>query len=110
MYMYAITYTDPSEPWGHAVEGHKLYRTPTALLDALNAHYDAWLAEDVQVWKAYKENAQGDFGVYDVMSRVAAMEREMALYAANYEGCSLGDALADEYDREYGVARYQVAD
>jgi hypothetical protein len=110
MHMFAVTYTDPSEPWGHAVEDGKLYRTPTALLDALNAHFDAWCVEEVGVWKAYKQGDDGQFGVYDYMSRTAAMERAMALYAGNYEGQTLLDALVDEYDREYGVARYQVAD
>jgi hypothetical protein len=110
MHLYALTYTDPSEPWGHAVEGGKLYRTPSALVDAANAHFDAWCVEEVGVWKAYKQREDGEFGVYDHMSRTEAAARTMALYAGDYEGMTLLDALVDEWWREYGFARYQVVD
>jgi hypothetical protein len=44
------------------------------------------------------------------MSRTEAAARTMALYAGDYEGMTLLDALVDEWWREYGFARYQVVD
>lgn len=106
MYLFAITFTDPSEPWGSAIEDRKLYRTPTEVVDAANAHFDAWMAEDAPIW--HDGGACGKYGHYEAVPRTEAMERDMARYVDNYEGISLLDALVDEYGREYGIGRYEL--
>lgn len=45
MNLYAVTYTDPSEPWGSAVYDRKLYRTPGEVLTALNEVFDRYVAD-----------------------------------------------------------------
>jgi len=122
MRLFAITYTDPSEPWGHAVEDGKLYSTPTALVDAWNAHFDAWWKAEVGRWTPAVctcptvDDVDDLFvvlpdcectGTYAHMTRREDLHDQWTLYYKD-SGQSFEDYLVDEYRREYGVASYQV--
>lgn len=97
MQMFAVTYTDPSEPWGAAVEDGKLYRTPSALVDAANAHFDAWCAQ--KLWKGTEA------------TRLDSLYIDWLKWGqTDHPGRSFEDHVIDEYSREHGLACYQVVD
>lgn len=87
MYLYAVTYTDPSEPWGVAVHENKLYRTPGELLTAFNDTYDKYVHD-------YTDDLRGNY----------------TYFSENYVGVSFEEMIAQEFSREYGVGRYELED
>lgn len=101
MQLYALTYTDPSEPWGSAIEGRKLYRTPSEVVDVANAHFEAWINELVTEWISHD--------LHPTVARWRGVLLRFEHWPANYEGCSLDQVLADEWSREYGFGLYEVA-
>jgi hypothetical protein len=101
MQLYALTYTDPSEPWGYAIEGRKLYRTPTEVVDAANAHFEAWCYELITAWISHD--------VHPTLPRWRAAMLRIEQCPANYAGRSLDQVLTDEWSHEYGFGLYEVA-
>lgn len=87
MDLYAVTYTDPSEPWGDAIAGRKLYRTPTEVLDALNDTFDRY--------------------VMDTLSRTLAHEG-LTYPLNNAHGASALERIEDDFSREYSVGIYHL--
>jgi hypothetical protein len=87
MKLYAVTYTDPSEPWGRAVLGGVLYRTPAEVVEAANAHFDEWRA-------------------YHRARMITDWHRNYARRGAGY---SFDQYQADEWTYEYGIGVYTVA-
>lgn len=86
MQLFAVVYTDPSEPWGYAIKDRKLYRTPGEVIDALNEAFDQFC-----------ESGHGDY-VRDNCSN----------YTLYYGNMTVEEALADEFDREYSVGLYEL--
>lgn len=94
MRLFAVTYTDPSEPWGAAILDRKLYRTPSEVCDAANAHFDKWCA--AELWRDCAD------------SRTDTYRKQMQAFPENYSGMALPDVLAYEWSREFGFGSYEL--
>lgn len=95
MKLYALTYTDPSEPWGVGVLDHKLYRTPSAVCDAANAHFDEWCERML-----YNDS--------DETMRDYYAKELVGPCAINYQGETLDEVLANVWSMEFGFGVYTV--
>lgn len=94
MRLYAVTYTDPSEPWGEAIWERKLYQTPSEVLDAFNRCYDEFadrfgddIAQQMRDLPANYRRFDDDSG----WSRAATLE----------------EAVEEEFSREFSVGFYE---
>lgn len=95
MKLFAVTYTDPSEPWGAAVLDRKLYSTPSAVCDAANAHFDEWCGRVL-------------FNDSDDTLRDYYAKEMVGPCAINYKGRTLDEVLADEWSYEFGFGIYEL--
>lgn len=108
MKLFAVTYTDPSEPWGAAVLDGTLYRTPSAVCDAANAHFDAWQSRllyrdsNETLRSYYLKELNGPCGGHYRHYGRETGERDRQM--------TVDEVLADAWSREFGFACYTVKD